>query len=61
MDRWRAERDAIHADVLAHAWNAERGTFVQAYGAQHTDAALLQMTQVGFLPADDPRIVSTLP
>ncbi|WP_456824586.1 glycoside hydrolase family 15 protein [Cellulomonas sp. P5_E12] len=60
VDRWRTERDAIHADVLTHAWNAERGTFVQAYGAEHTDAALLQMAQVGFLPADDPRIVSTL-
>ncbi|MEZ0448384.1 glycoside hydrolase family 15 protein [Cellulomonas sp. ICMP 17802] len=60
LDRWRDERDAIHADVLAHAWDAERGTFVQSYGAAHTDAALLQMTQVGFLPADDPRIVATL-
>jgi GH15 family glucan-1,4-alpha-glucosidase len=60
VDRWRTERDAIHADVLAHAWNAERGTFVQSYGAEHTDAALLQMAQVGFLPSDDPRIVSTV-
>ena len=33
VDRWRRERDAIHADVLAHAWDAERDTFVQAYGA----------------------------
>lgn len=60
VDQWRAERDAIHADVLAHAWNEERGTFVQSYGATHTDAALLQMAQVDFLPPDDPRIVSTL-
>jgi len=60
VDRWRAERDAIHADVLEHAWDAGRGTFVQSYGAEHTDAALLQLVQVGFLPADDPRIVSTL-
>jgi len=60
LDHWRAERDAIHADVLAHAWNAERETFVQYYGGEHTDAALLQMAQVGFLPADDLRVRSTL-
>ena len=58
VDRWRAERDAIHADVLAHGWNAERETFVQSYGAEHTDASLLQLAQVGFLPPDDPRILS---
>jgi GH15 family glucan-1,4-alpha-glucosidase len=60
VERWRAERDAIHADVLANGWDEERRTFVQSYGAEHTDAALLQIAQVGFLPPDDPRIVSTL-
>ncbi|KQY25254.1 glucoamylase [Cellulomonas sp. Root485] len=60
VERWRAERDAIHADVLAHGWSAERQTFVQSYGAEHTDASLLQLAQVGFLPAYDPRLVSTL-
>ncbi len=60
LERWRAERDAIHADVLAHGWNPQRGAFVQSYGAQHTDAALLQMAQVDFLPPDDPRVLSTL-
>jgi len=59
-DRWRVERDAIHADVLANAWDAERETFVQSYGSTHTDASLLQLVQVGFLPPDDPRIRSTV-
>ncbi|GCE75911.1 glucoamylase [Cellulomonas biazotea] len=60
VERWRAARDEIHADVLAHGWDEERGTFVQAYGAKHTDAALLQILQVGFLPPDDPRLRSTV-
>ncbi len=60
VDRWRAERDAVHADVLAHAWDAGRNTFVQHYGATHTDASLLQMVQVGFLPPDDPRLAGTV-
>ena len=60
LDRWRHERDAIHADVLAHGWDERLGSFVQYYGASHTDAALLQLVAVGFLPPDDPRIVSTV-
>ncbi|WP_426595921.1 glycoside hydrolase family 15 protein [Cellulomonas sp. McL0617] len=60
LERWRTERDAIHADVVAHGWDAARGTFVQFYGAEHTDAALLQLAQVGFLPSDDPRITGTV-
>ncbi|QGQ19225.1 glycoside hydrolase family 15 protein [Cellulomonas sp. JZ18] len=60
LARWRAVRDEIHADVLAHGWSAERGTFVQHYGARHTDASLLQIPQVGFLPADDPRVLATV-
>lgn len=60
VDRWRRERDMVHADVLAHGWDPVRGTFVQHYGAEHTDASLLQLVQVGFLPADDPRLVATV-
>lgn len=60
VDRWRRERDLVHADVLAHGWDPVRGTFVQHYGAEHTDASLLQLVQVGFLPADDPRLVATV-
>jgi GH15 family glucan-1,4-alpha-glucosidase len=60
LDRWRREREEIHADVLAHGWSDERKAFVQYYGAEHTDAALLQMVQVGFLPSDDERLRSTV-
>ncbi len=60
VEHWRAVRDQIHADVLAHGWDPGLGTFVQHYGAHHTDASLLQLVQVGFLPADDPRLVATV-
>jgi GH15 family glucan-1,4-alpha-glucosidase len=46
--------------VLEHGWDDELGSFVQYYGAKHTDAALLQLVQVGFLPCDDPRVASTI-
>ena len=52
--RWRRVREEIRADVLAQGWSPERGSFVQHYGARHTDASLLQVVQVGFVPADGP-------
>ena len=60
VDEWRRVREAIRADVLEHAWDAELGTFVQAYGAKHVDAALLAIAAVGFLPPDDPRLLATV-
>jgi GH15 family glucan-1,4-alpha-glucosidase len=58
--RWRSVRDEIHADVLTNGYNEALGTFVQAYGGTTTDASLLQMVQVRFLPADDERFLRTL-
>ncbi|GCB04707.1 glycoside hydrolase family 15 protein [Ralstonia sp. SET104] len=58
--RWRAVRDRIHAEVCTHGYNATRGCFVQSYGSQELDAALLMLPLVGFLPACDTRIQGTV-
>jgi len=58
--RWRRVREEIRADVLAQGWSPERGSFVQHYGARHTDASLLQVVQVGFVPADGPHARGTI-
>ena len=60
VDRWRALRDEIHAEVCAHGFDAERGTFTQSYGSQELDASLLLIPLVGFLPATDPRVRGTV-
>lgn len=60
VDRWRALRDRIHADVCRHGYDADRNTFVQAYGSRELDASLLQLSHVGFLPPDDPRMLGTI-
>ncbi len=59
-DRWRKLRDQIHAEVCAHGFDPRQGAFTQAYGSPHLDASLLLIPQVGFLPADDPRVVGTV-
>ena len=60
VDRWREEREAIFRDVLENGWDEERGAFVQHYGTDRMDASNLALPLVRFLPADDPRIRSTV-
>ncbi len=60
VERWRSLRDEIHADVLARAWSAEKQAFAQSYGSDELDASVLLMPLVGFLPAGDERIHSTV-
>ena len=60
LDRWRQVRDTIHADICRHGFHGGRNSFVQAYGGEALDASLLLIPQVGFLPADDPRVIGTI-
>ncbi|HYD08383.1 MAG TPA: glycoside hydrolase family 15 protein [Reyranella sp.] len=60
VDRWRALRDTIHADVLKNGYDARRNTFTAAYGSDHLDASLLLMAQTGFLPCEDRRFIGTV-
>jgi GH15 family glucan-1,4-alpha-glucosidase len=57
---WRAQRQQIHDEVCANAFNAKIGAFTQHYGADTLDASVLLMPLVGFLPADDPRVQGTV-
>lgn len=60
VERWREHRDALRAEILERGYNHEVGAFTQAYGSTHMDAAALLIPIVGFLPGDDPRVVSTV-
>jgi len=59
-DRWRKIRDEIHAQVLEQGYDDKRGVFTQYYGSTELDASVLLIPEVGFLPPDDPRVVSTV-
>jgi GH15 family glucan-1,4-alpha-glucosidase len=59
VERWRRLREEIRAEILERGFDERIGAFVQAYDAEHLDAAVLLIPIVGFLPADDPRVVST--
>ncbi len=60
MERWTRARAEIHAQVCERGYNPSLGTFTQYYGGQGLDAAVLLIPEVGFLPPDDERVVSTV-
>ncbi len=60
VERWRALRETIHAEVCTRGYDADAGAFMQSYGSRHLDASLLMMPLVGFLPASDARIRGTV-
>jgi GH15 family glucan-1,4-alpha-glucosidase len=60
VERWRAIREEIHAEVCREAWNDDLGSFTQSYGSSRLDASLLLLSLAGFLPPEDPRVRGTL-
>ncbi|WP_239123888.1 glycoside hydrolase family 15 protein [Rhizocola hellebori] len=60
VDAWRQIRDEIWQTVISEGWNDKAGAFTQYYGSSDLDAANLMMPIVGFLPADDPRMLATI-
>ena len=60
VDRWRALRKEVHDEVCTKGFDSDRNTFTQFYGSRGLDASLLLIPQVGFLPADDPRVAGTV-
>jgi GH15 family glucan-1,4-alpha-glucosidase len=57
---WRAMRDEVHREVCREGWDPKQGSFVQSYGSSALDASALLMPRLGFLPARDPRMRSTV-
>lgn len=60
VDRWRAIRDAIRAEIHERGFDPVRNTFRAAYDKTTLDASLLLLAQVGFIDAKDPRYVGTV-
>ncbi len=58
--RWRSEGEAIRDEVLRRGYNSDIGAFTQVLGGDAVDASLLVMPLVGFIEADDPRMLSTI-
>jgi GH15 family glucan-1,4-alpha-glucosidase len=60
LEKWRSLRDDIHTEVCEKGFNQDVGAFTQYYGSDQLDASILMIPLVGFLPASDARVVSTV-
>ncbi|MGZ4596919.1 MAG: glycoside hydrolase family 15 protein [Actinomycetes bacterium] len=60
VDAWKHTREQIFETVVNDGWSEEAGAFTQYIGSTALDASNLMMPIVGFLPADDPRMLATI-
>ena len=59
-EAWAEERDRIRDAILDRGWSEKRQAYAQAFDSDELDAAALLMPILGFLPADDQRMRSTI-
>jgi GH15 family glucan-1,4-alpha-glucosidase len=57
---WSESARRIRNVILERAWSESRGAIVSSFGGSDLDASVLLMSEVGLVPADDPRWVRTL-
>ncbi|MDB5457064.1 MAG: glycoside hydrolase 15-related [Caulobacter sp.] len=57
---WNGRAAQVRATIDAAAWNAELGRFAATFGGDELDASLLQLVDLRYLAADDPRNVATV-
>lgn len=58
--KWHATALKVKESIETHAYNAERGHYVQAFDGDHLDAALLLLPLYGFCEVSSPRFQGTL-
>jgi GH15 family glucan-1,4-alpha-glucosidase len=57
---WSAARDEVRAAILERGWSEKRRAYAQSFESDELDAAALLMPILGFLPASDERMRSTI-
>lgn len=57
---WHQAAETIRGQIIARAWNPRLNAFTATYGGDDLDASLLEMANLRFLPADDPRLRATI-
>ncbi|MEO7123892.1 MAG: glycoside hydrolase family 15 protein [Lacisediminihabitans sp.] len=60
VERWESIRDQIYDEIELKGFDQKRNTYTQYFGSTKVDASLLQLSQIGYLKADDPRMLGTV-
>jgi GH15 family glucan-1,4-alpha-glucosidase len=57
---WRLAREDLREAIIDLGWSEKAGAYAQSFGSDNLDASALLLAIVGFLPASDPRLLSTI-
>ena len=60
IESWTQTRDQIREAIVTKGWSDRAKAFTQSFGSDELDASNLMVSLVGFLPADDPRVLATV-
>lgn len=60
VERWTQLREEVRSEIESRGFDTVRNTYTQYYGSTGVDASLLLLSQVGYVTADDPRMLGTV-
>jgi GH15 family glucan-1,4-alpha-glucosidase len=60
VEAWKQTQDQIREAILTRGWSDRADAFTQSFGSDELDASSLMLPLVGFLPADEPRVLATI-
>ena len=60
VDTWKQTQAQIREAILTRGWSDSAQSFTQSFGSDELDASTLMLPLVGFLPANEPRVLATL-
>jgi GH15 family glucan-1,4-alpha-glucosidase len=60
VEEWKQTQSRVREAILTRGWSDRANAFTQSFGSDDLDASNLMLSLVGFLPADDPRVLSTI-
>ncbi|MET0989016.1 MAG: glycoside hydrolase family 15 protein [Glaciihabitans sp.] len=59
-DRWEQLRDEVRDEIETRGFDSALGSYTQYYDGSTVDASVLRLTQIGYVSADDPRMLGTV-
>jgi GH15 family glucan-1,4-alpha-glucosidase len=60
VDRWKAEKTAIHEWINRHCWSDAKNSYVGHAGSDQLDASVLLLARTGFIDGTDRRFTQTI-
>jgi alpha,alpha-trehalase len=60
VEGWKQTQAQIRAAILTRGWSDRANSFAQSFDSDELDASNLMLSLVGFLPADEPRVLATI-